>query len=72
MRLKGLAQFFRRDISILECGPDGADLVQVFRCPFTNGSYGERRYLLRWRHSSEAERAERIPVRCPGSRAANP
>ncbi|MEV5972275.1 hypothetical protein [Streptomyces sp. NPDC051921] len=31
----GLAQFFRRDVPGLAAGPDGADLVQLFRCPFT-------------------------------------
>ncbi|MFF1476654.1 hypothetical protein ACFVYD_03550 [Streptomyces sp. NPDC058301] len=63
--LTGLAQFFRRDIAALACGPDGADLAQIFRCPFTHGPYGERRYLLRWRHSSEAERAERFLAMAP-------
>ncbi|MGW6855594.1 hypothetical protein [Streptomyces xanthophaeus] len=56
----GLAQFFRRDIPGLAAGPDGADLVQLFRCPFTHGSHLERRYCLRWRRSEETERAERF------------
>ncbi|MFI2739517.1 hypothetical protein [Streptomyces sp. NPDC018711] len=56
----GLAQFFRRDIPGLAAGPDGADLVQLFRCPFTHGPHLERRYLLRWRQAAETERAERF------------
>lgn len=63
--LKGLVQLFRRDIPTLASGPDGADLVQIFRCPFTHGPYGGRSYLLRWRHSREAERAERILAAVP-------
>ncbi|MFF7209578.1 hypothetical protein ACFZAU_03455 [Streptomyces sp. NPDC008238] len=53
----GLAQIFRRDVPALASGPGGADLVQLFRCPFTHGPYLERRYHLRWRRSAEAERA---------------
>ncbi|MER5966552.1 hypothetical protein [Streptomyces sp. NPDC002057] len=56
----GLAQFFRRDIPGLAAGPNGADLVQLFRCPSTHGPYLERRYLLRWRRAAETERAERF------------
>ncbi|WP_031154022.1 hypothetical protein [Streptomyces xanthophaeus] len=56
----GLAQFFRRDVPGLAAGPDGADLVQLFRCPFTHGSHLERRYCLRWRRAEETERAERF------------
>lgn len=56
----GLAQFFRRDVPGLAAGPDGADLVQLFRCPFTHGPYLERRYRLQWRRAEETERAERF------------
>ncbi|MFE5207385.1 hypothetical protein [Streptomyces sp. NPDC056600] len=56
----GLAQLFRRDIPGLGSGPGGADLVQLFRCPFTHGPYLERRYRLRWRRAAEAESAERF------------
>lgn len=56
----GLAQFFRRDIPGLVCRPDGADLVQLFRCPFTHGPYLERRYRLQWRRARDTERAERF------------
>ncbi|MEU6049335.1 hypothetical protein ABZ829_02690 [Streptomyces xanthochromogenes] len=55
-----LAQFFRRNVPGLAPGPDGADLVQLFRCPFTHGSSLERRYHLRWRCSAETERASRF------------
>ncbi|MEU8972992.1 hypothetical protein AB0D11_27685 [Streptomyces monashensis] len=53
----GLAQLFRRDVPALASGPDGADLVQLFRCPFTHGPRPERRYRLRWRRADETERA---------------
>ncbi|MER6523399.1 MULTISPECIES: hypothetical protein [unclassified Streptomyces] len=56
----GLAQFFRRDIPALAAGPDGADLVQIFRCPCNHGPYLERRYHLLWRRAAETERAERF------------
>ncbi|MFJ1812479.1 MULTISPECIES: hypothetical protein [unclassified Streptomyces] len=56
----GLAQLFRRDVPGLAAGPDGADLVQLFRCPFTHGPYLERRYCLRWRRAEETERAQRF------------
>ncbi|MFD7491155.1 hypothetical protein ACFV8T_01835 [Streptomyces sp. NPDC059832] len=56
----GLAQLFRRDVPGLASGPDDADLVQLFRCPFTHGPYLERRYRLRWRRARETERAERF------------
>ncbi|MEU2062383.1 hypothetical protein [Streptomyces sp. NPDC013455] len=55
-----LAQLFRRHVPGLAAGPDGADLVQIFRCPFTHGPYLERRYHLRWRRAAETERAERF------------
>ncbi|MFD8642632.1 hypothetical protein ACFV14_20285 [Streptomyces zaomyceticus] len=61
----GLAQFFRRDIPRLAPGPDDADLVQLFRCPFTHTSHLERRYHLRWRRAAETERAERFLVSPP-------
>ncbi|MFE2597798.1 hypothetical protein ACFXCZ_15060 [Streptomyces sp. NPDC059396] len=61
----GLAQFFRRDIPGLAAGPDGADLVQFFRCPFTHGPYLERRYRLRWRKAAETGRAERFVAAPP-------
>ncbi|WP_342449978.1 hypothetical protein [Streptomyces xanthophaeus] len=54
----GLAQFFRRDVPALAAGPDGADLVQILRCPFNHSPYLERRYHLRWRQAAETERAE--------------
>ncbi|MGC5004716.1 hypothetical protein [Streptomyces sp. DT203] len=60
MPFVGLAQFFRREISGFACGPDGADLVQLFRCPFTHGPYLERRYRLRWRRARQTEHAERF------------
>lgn len=60
-----LAQFFRRDVPALAPGPDGADLVQLFRCPFTHGPYLERRYHLRWRRSAETERAGRFLATAP-------
>ncbi|TRV81124.1 hypothetical protein FKN01_04590 [Streptomyces sp. 130] len=66
--LVGLAQFFRRDIPGLGCGPGGTDLVQLFRCPFTHGPYLERRYHLRRRRAARTERAERllaVPPRAP-------
>ncbi|MEW1635917.1 hypothetical protein AB0469_17785 [Streptomyces sp. NPDC093801] len=56
----GLAQIFRRDVPALASGPDGADLVQIFRCPFTHGPHLERRYHLRWRRATDTERAERF------------
>lgn len=56
----GLAQLFRRDIPGLAAGLDGADLVQIFRCPLTHGPHLERRYHLRWRRAAETERAERF------------
>ncbi|MEU2021499.1 hypothetical protein ABZ565_04940 [Streptomyces sp. NPDC016469] len=64
----GLAQFFRRDIPGLACGPDGADLVQLFRCPFTHGPLLERRYHLRWRQAARSGQAEHFltaPPRVP-------
>ncbi|MFE3905678.1 hypothetical protein ACFXPY_36735 [Streptomyces sp. NPDC059153] len=60
MPFVGLAQFFRRDVPGLAAGPNDADLVQIFRCPFTHGPYLERRYHLRWRRAAETERAERF------------
>ncbi|MFF7725894.1 hypothetical protein [Streptomyces sp. NPDC008001] len=56
----GLAQFFRRDIPGLTCGPGGADLVQFFRCPFTHGPGLERRYCLWWRQAGQTEHAQRF------------
>ncbi|MEU5599761.1 hypothetical protein [Streptomyces sp. NPDC020298] len=61
----GLAQFFRRDIPGLAAGPDDADLVQLFRCPFTHGPYRERRYRLRWRQAAQTERARHFLVTPP-------
>lgn len=61
----GLAQFFRRDIPGLAAGPDDADLVQLFRCPFTHGPYLKRRYRLWWRRAAETECAERTPPEVP-------
>ncbi|MDV9188356.1 hypothetical protein R6L23_09010 [Streptomyces sp. SR27] len=60
MPFVGLAQFFCRDVPGLASGPDGADLVQLFCCPFTHGPYLEREYHLRWRRAEETERAERL------------
>ncbi|MFD7262594.1 hypothetical protein [Streptomyces sp. NPDC059874] len=56
----GLAQLFRRDVPALAAGPDSADLLQLFRCPFAHGSHLERHYRLRWRRAAETERAERF------------
>ncbi|MFF9839490.1 hypothetical protein [Streptomyces sp. NPDC013740] len=64
----GLAQLFRRDVPGLAAGPDDADLVQLFRCPFTHGPYQERRYHLRWRQAAETEHTGRflaIPPEVP-------
>ncbi|MGV9453780.1 hypothetical protein [Streptomyces sp. NPDC003635] len=61
----GFAQLFRRDIPGLAAGPDGADLVQLFRCPFTHGPHLERRYHLRWRRAAETERANRFRTAPP-------
>ncbi|MQY10836.1 hypothetical protein SRB5_09490 [Streptomyces sp. RB5] len=61
----GLAQFFRRDVPGLAAGPDGADLVQLFRCPLTHGPYLERHYRLRWWRSADAENAERFLTASP-------
>ncbi|MFJ7157371.1 hypothetical protein ACIQUQ_20775 [Streptomyces sp. NPDC101118] len=56
----GLAQLFRRDVPRLAAGPGGADLVQIFRCPYSHGPSLARRYHLRWRRAAEAERAGRF------------
>lgn len=64
----GLAQLFCRDVPGLPPGPDGADLAQIFRCPFVHGLHHERRYHLRWRKAEVAERAGRFldpPPRVP-------
>ncbi|MFE5941633.1 hypothetical protein [Streptomyces sp. NPDC056480] len=63
--LVGLAQFFRQDIPGLAPGPGDADLVQLFRCPMTHGSYLERRYHLRWRRAGEIGRAARTSPEAP-------
>ncbi|MFE9850668.1 hypothetical protein ACFYPN_17925 [Streptomyces sp. NPDC005576] len=63
-----LAQLFRRDVPGLASGPGGADLVQLFRCPFAHGPHHERRYFLRWRRAEEADRAGRtlaVPPEVP-------
>ncbi|GGV23718.1 hypothetical protein GCM10010277_03470 [Streptomyces longisporoflavus] len=51
----GLAQLYRRDIPDLPAGPDGADLLQVFCCPFdAHGRSGyELLVHLHWRKSAE-------------------
>jgi len=53
--LIGLAQLYRRDVPDLLPGPDGADLLQVFWCPFeAHGRTGYEPYVhLRWRRSAE-------------------
>ncbi|MFF8693818.1 hypothetical protein ACF08W_16600 [Streptomyces sp. NPDC015144] len=56
----GLAQLFRRDVPGLAAGPDGADLVQLFRCSFAHGPHLEVRYRLRWRRAAETGRAGRL------------
>ncbi|MEU8525813.1 hypothetical protein AB0C77_09475 [Streptomyces sp. NPDC048629] len=61
----GLAQIFRRDVPGLAAGPDGADLVQLFRCPFTHSPYLDRRYHLRWRHAAKTEHADRFLAATP-------
>jgi hypothetical protein len=46
----GLAQLFRRDVPGLAAGPEGADLVQVFRCSGSHlGPDQGPRYHLQWR-----------------------
>ncbi|MFG3040950.1 hypothetical protein ACGFYZ_29025 [Streptomyces sp. NPDC048330] len=55
--LVALAQLFRRDVPDLAAGPDGEDLVQLFRCPLPHGLHLEARYHLRWRRAGDAERA---------------
>lgn len=55
-----LAQFFGRDVPGLAAGPGGADLVQLFRCPFPHGPYLERRYLLQWRNAAQTEHADHL------------
>ncbi|MFE0652070.1 hypothetical protein ACFVZH_26175 [Streptomyces sp. NPDC059534] len=54
-----LAQLFRRDVPDLAAGPDGEDMVQLFRCPLPHGPHLERRYHLRWRRA-DAESADRM------------
>ncbi|MFD5447231.1 hypothetical protein [Streptomyces sp. NPDC127100] len=51
----GLAQLYRRHVPDLLPGPDGADLLQVFWCPFeAHGATGYGPHLhLRWRRSAE-------------------
>ncbi|UWE13833.1 hypothetical protein [Actinacidiphila bryophytorum] len=61
----GLAQLFRRDIPGLAPGPGGADLVQLFRCPFSHGPHLERRYHLRWRQAGPTGHAEGLLVAPP-------
>lgn len=63
--LVGLAQFFRRDVPALGSGPEGTDVVQLFRCPFGHGPHLERRYHLRWRSAAETERAGRLLATAP-------
>ncbi|MFB7070783.1 hypothetical protein [Streptomyces sp. NPDC056290] len=60
-----LAQFFGRDVPGLAAGPGGADLVQLFRCPFTHGPYLERRYLLQWRWTARTEQADHFLAAAP-------
>ncbi|MFE6784453.1 hypothetical protein ACFVFF_19550 [Streptomyces sp. NPDC057680] len=51
----GLAQLYARDVPDLPAGPDGADLLQVFWCPFdAHGPTGYGMLLhVRWRRASE-------------------
>ncbi|MDI3403250.1 hypothetical protein [Streptomyces cavernicola] len=58
----GVAQFYRRDLPDLPAGPDGADLLQVFWCPFDrHGRTGYGMSLdLRWHRSSEV--TEMLPA----------
>lgn len=46
-------------------GPDNADLVQLFRCPYTHMSHQEYRCHLRWRRAAETESAERFLMSPP-------
>ncbi|NBE53436.1 hypothetical protein [Streptomyces boluensis] len=61
----GVAQLYRRDLPDLPAGPDGADLLQVFWCPFDrHGRTGYGMSLdLRWRRSSEVTETLREPPR---------
>ncbi|MFE5714098.1 hypothetical protein ACFQ7J_25175 [Streptomyces sp. NPDC056501] len=51
----GLAQLYARDVPDLPAGPDGADLLQVFWCPFDAHRPTGHSMLLhvRWRRSAE-------------------
>ncbi|MET9677599.1 hypothetical protein ABZY68_31585 [Streptomyces sp. NPDC006482] len=53
--LIGLAQLCTRDVPDLPAGPDGADLLQVFWCPFdAHRPTGYSMFLhLRWRRAAE-------------------
>ncbi|MEU3554170.1 hypothetical protein [Streptomyces fragilis] len=55
-----LAQLYRRDVPDLRPGPDGADLLQLFACPFdAHGRSGHgTKVHVHWRHSAEAAGAE--------------
>ncbi|MEU6679065.1 hypothetical protein [Streptomyces sp. NPDC046925] len=63
----GLAQLYRRDIPDLPAGPDGADLLQVFCCPFdAHGRYRcELLVHLRWRRSAEVGEVLASPPQPP-------
>ncbi|MDV5147985.1 hypothetical protein R1T08_28385 [Streptomyces sp. SBC-4] len=55
--LIGLAQLYTRDVPDLPAGPDGADLLQVFWCPFdAHQPTGYCMLLhLRWRRAAEVK-----------------
>jgi hypothetical protein len=55
-----LAQLYRRDVPDLRPGPDGADLLQLFACPFdAHGGTGHgMKVQIHWRDSAEVAEAE--------------
>lgn len=63
--LIGLAQLYTRDVPDLPPGPDGADLLQVFWCPFdAHRPTGHSMLLhLRWRRAAEVGEVLTSPPR---------
>ncbi|WP_175408812.1 hypothetical protein [Streptomyces sp. TRM64462] len=60
--LMAVAQLYRRDIPDLQPGPDGADLLQVFWCPFdVHGNGWQPSLHLRWRHAADVDGAAVLP-----------
>ncbi len=60
-----LAQFFGRDVPGPVAGPGGADLMQLFRCPFTHGPCLERRCLPQRRWTAQTEQADHFLAAVP-------